>query len=301
MNIGVCTTDYDRMPMQQLFDLIEQAGYTSIQLSFDSISECGFEATGEIEIPAEVDPAVLEQIRSCAAQHGLQILCVNGTFNMAHPDANVREDGVRRFEGFARAVKALGARYISLCTGTRNREHLWRPHEENQTESAWQDMADSMRKIVDIAEKLDLVLLIETEASNVVDTPEKASVIMQQMGSEHLKIVMDCANLFHVGQAHPSQVGDVIGHAFDVLGQDVCLAHGKDIAEGDGISFCPTGEGIVDFDLFLGLLSKYGYQGDMLLHGIYDMNKMRSAREWMENRIADASYFESDTNPGVDR
>jgi hypothetical protein len=39
---------------------------------------------------------------------------------------------------------------------------------------------------------------------------------------------------------------------------------------GDGISFCGTGRGIVDFAFTAQMLKKYGYAGDMFLHGIYD-------------------------------
>ena len=81
--------------------------------------------------------------------------------------------------------------------------------------------------------------------------------------------------------AHPGNVQAVIGHAFDLFGKDIVIAHGKDIREGDGIDFCGTGHGIVDFAFTARKLQEAGYQGDMFLHGIYDEGDMlRSIAHW---------------------
>ena len=105
---------------------------------------------------------------------------------------------------------------------------------------------------------------------------------MDSIGSDKLKMILDCANLVHRGEAHPENVKSVITHAFEVYGKDIVIAHGKDIREGDGIDFCGTGEGIVDFRLTADLLRQYGYAGDMFLHGIYARDNMVKAREYWE-------------------
>jgi sugar phosphate isomerase/epimerase len=83
-------------------------------------------------------------------------------------------------------------------------------------------------------------------------------------------MILDCANLFHAGEAYKENVREILEHAFALYGNDIVLAHGKDIREGDGIDFCGTGRGIVDFPFTAQLLKKYGFAGDMFLHGIYD-------------------------------
>jgi sugar phosphate isomerase/epimerase len=193
---------------------------------------------------------------------------------MSHPDPEIRAEGLRRFEGFAAAVRELGSGIVSLCSGTRRREHLWRYHADSHTAAAWEDMLESMRRAAEVAERYGLTLAVETEYSNVVDTAAKARRMMDAVGSPRLKMVMDCANLFHPGQAYRDNAAAVMEDAFALVGRDTVLAHGKDIAESDGITFCPTGEGIVDFPLFIRLLREYGCGGDMILHGIYDETKM---------------------------
>ena len=288
MNIGICTTDFTCMPMDTLLSKIENLGFTSMQLAFATIEECGFVPDGNCEIPDGLPEGMAARIKAAAATHNLKIHCVNGTFNMAHPDPVIRAQSLSRFQGFAEAVKAVDCKYISLCTGTRNADYLWAPHPDNGTDSAWQDMENSMAVIVDIARDLDLCLLIETEASNIVDSPKKALRLIESFGSDHLQIVMDCANLFHIGQAQPNKVHQVMDEAFDALKDHIRLAHGKDIRAGAGLDFCGAGLGIIDFPHMIRRLREIGYNSDMVLHGISDESDMPRALAYMENIIAEA-------------
>lgn len=285
MNVGVCSSDFDTMSAAALFDKAASFGFVSMQLALSSVSEAGYAPDGSIEIPDILPSEAIPAILAAARASGVKIAAVNGTFNMAHPDEHVRREGVRRFTGFADAVRDLGCQIISICTGTRDAGYLWRHSQLNDTKDAWADMYDTMLRIVEIAEARGLTLAIETEASNVVDTPEKARALIDSVGSHSLKMIMDCANLFHGGQAHPENVRPTIERAFEAYGRDVVLAHGKDIAESDGIQFCPTFEGIIDYSYFIGLLNKYGYEGDMLIHGVFDDKKMARAADGMRAAI----------------
>ena len=275
MRTGICTTDFevtDRLPLSadRLFGRIREFGFGCVQFAFSSIAESEFTPTGRIEIPDRIPTAALDAAARSADRFDLPIEVINGTFNMAHPDEDVRREGIRRFALLTEAAEILGAKYISLCSGTRFEEHLWTYSPENHTPAAWNAMLDTIQRAVELAERRDITLAIESEASNIIDTPENARRVMDEVGSDHLKMILDCANLFHVGRAHPEYVQETIAHAFDLFGDDIVIAHGKDIREGDGIDFCGTGRGIVDFPFTAQMLKKYGYAGDMFLHGIYD-------------------------------
>ncbi len=286
MRTGVCTTDFEHegQPLRNadsLFAVIRGYGFEAVQFAFSSIAETGFVPTGEIEIPAAIPYAAVLQADRAARKYDLPIEVINGTFNMAHPDSAVREEGLRRFAILVDAAAALGAKSISLCSGSRNAAHLWTWSPDNDTQEAWDAMFDTISRAVALAEKGGITLAIESEAANIIDTPENARRVMDEVGSPNLKMILDCANLFHRGKAHPENVQDVIGHAFDLFGKDIVIAHGKDIREGDGIEFCGTGRGIVDFAFTARKLREAGYTGDMFLHGIYDEDDMlRSIAHW---------------------
>ena len=286
MRIGVCTTDFGTMPAAELFGRIRGHGFDAVQFSFADVSESRFVPTGQIEIPERIDDSLVRLVAAEAGRAGLPIAAVNGTFNAAHPDPAIRAEGVRRFEVLAAATAKLGCPIITLCSGTRDPDYLWSPHPANGEASAWADMIEVMRALAAIAGRHGITLAIETETANVVDTPEKARRAMLEVGSPRLRMVMDCANLFHPGQARRANVDAVMRHAFAVFGGDVVVAHGKDIRESDGVDFCATGEGIVDFALFARLLAGSRFPGDMMLHGIFDEEKMPAALALMRRACA---------------
>ena len=284
---GVCSTDFEsaaHAPYSAavLFEKIKERGFEAVQFAFSSIAESDFTPTGQIEIPAVIPDAAIYAVQANAEKYGIPVKVINGTFNMAHPDKEIREEGIRRFHVLCRAAKQLGAAYISLCSGTRNPDNLWAPHPDNDTDAAWEDMLDTVSRCTAIAEQYGIVLAVESEASNIISTPERARRLMDTVGSPNLKMILDCANLFHAGTAHPQNVRATLDHAFALYGHDIVLAHGKDICAGDGIAFCGTGRGIVDFAYTAKLLADYGFCGDMFLHGIYDENDMVRARmHWL--------------------
>lgn len=281
MKTGICTTDLPVMPAEELFAKLERYGIETVQFHFGSATESGFSPDNALEIPAAIDAELVALVRRCAERHRVAIKAVNGIFNMAHPDASVRQEGLRRLEGLARAVSGLGCGYITLCSGTRNTLSPWDGHPDNGSAQAWDDMMQTVSAAGRMAERFGLVLAVETEAGNIVDTPEKARLMMDTAGSPNLKMIMDCANLFHPGQARREKVRDILRHAFELFGPDVVIAHGKDIQEGDGIEFCATGEGIIDYPYFIQLLREYRYTGDMFLHSIYDEAKLPGALRYI--------------------
>lgn len=284
MRIGICTTDFDRAyPALELFEKVAGLGFECVQLAFGSVLECGFTASNQIEIPGFVPEDALEAIRTASEKTGVSIVAVNGTWNMAHPDRKVREEGLRRFGGFLDAVKALNCPIASLCTGSRSLEHLWKYDPETQTNAAWDDMADSMARSVAMAEERGVTLAIETEATNVIHSPERARRILDEIHSSNLKMILDCANLFHAGEASEETMRPTIDRAMANFGRDIVLAHGKDIQPSEGICFCGTGFGIVDFPYMLDTLKKTGYAGDMVLHGIYREEDMPGCLAFMKN------------------
>ena len=119
--------------------------------------------------------------------------------------------------------------------------------------------------------------------SSVHSFGRDARRLLDTVASRHLKMILDPANLFLPGTARPENVRPTLRHAFDLFGGDIVLAHGKDIHAGDGIDFCATGEGIVDYPYLAALLSEIGFTGDMMLHGIYEEEKFASARRFWES------------------
>lgn len=262
MELGMYSVELKRDSVEELFKAVRDYGFTAMQFDYLSVYE--------EEMPLHIDSSMTARILAAAKANGVSIVSVNGTFNMIDPDPAKREEGIRRFEELAKHMHELECSFVTLCTGSRSRESMWRMHPESLSDDAWKDLLDTMEKVLDIAEKYDLILGLETEPNNAMNTPERCRQLMDHFGTGRLQVIMDIANLFRPGMAKKENVRDVMRHAFELLGKDVHLAHGKDIMESDGIACTYAGNGIVDFAYFKELLAGIGYKGCMLLHGLHD-------------------------------
>jgi sugar phosphate isomerase/epimerase len=206
----------------------------------------------------------VERVADAHAQRGLQMAAVSGTYNMAHPDPAVRAAGARRLLEVIGAARGWGTRIVTLCTGTRDPEDMWQHHPHNGTPGAWRDLLASVERALEVAEKHGVTLALEPEVNNVVASAEKGRRLMDEMRSPRLKVVMDAANLFRQGELPRS--GEVLQEAFELLGEDIVIAHAKDV-KNTGEVFA-TGRGELDYNRYLENLREVGYEGPLILHGL---------------------------------
>ena len=273
MELGMYSVELKRNSIEELFAAVREYGFTAMQFDYQSVYE--------EEMPLHIESEVTARILAAAKANGVKIVSVNGTFNMIDPDPAKRCDGIRRFEELAKHMHELECDFVTLCTGSRSREGMWRMHPDSLSDDAWADLLDSMAKVLDIAEKYDLILGLETEPNNAMNTPERCRALMDHFGTRRLKVIMDIANLFRPGMAKKQNVRAVMRHAFDLLGRDVQLAHGKDVLESDGVACTYAGNGIVDFAYFKELLAESGYKGCLLLHGLHDEAEFPKAVQYI--------------------
>ena len=217
-------------------------------------------------MPETISAELAGRIRREAAARGITIASVQGTFNMSHPDAEERRAGLRRLRVLAEACPGLGTSKIHLCTGTRDRESMWRRHPDNDLPAAWQDMAACVREAANIARQTGVVLGFEPEVNNVVDSARKARRLLDEIGSPHLKVTMDAANLFHAGEL--PRMSEILDEAFALVGKDVVMAHAKDLDHDGEAGHLAAGQGKLDYDRYLSLLHASGFKGPLLLHGL---------------------------------
>jgi len=218
------------------------------------------------EMPDRIPAQLPETIRREASARGIAIASVTGTFNMTHPDAEYRRTGLRRLRALAEACPQMGTSKIHVCTGTRDPNSMWRYHPDNSLPESWRDMVACMRAATDIARQANVILAFEPEMSNVVDSARKARRLLDEIGSPHLKVTMDPANLFHTGEL--PRMREILDEAFGLVGKDIVLCHAKDLDRDGEAGHKPAGQGVLDYDRYLGLLRKFGFEGPLLLHGL---------------------------------
>lgn len=258
MQIGIFTKIFPRPSLELALDAVAATGLRCVQFNFES--------AGLPPMPDRIPTALAERIHSAATARGLTLASVQGTFNMSHPDPEHRRSGLRRLRTLAEACGPLHTSCIAICIGTRDPENMWRHHADNDTPEAWRDMTACVREAVRLAEESGVTLALEPEVTNLVDSPQQARRLLDEIGSPRLKITMDAANLFHAGEL--PRMAAVMDEAFALLGTDIVLAHAKDLSRDGEAGQEPAGQGLLDYDHYVALLRRAGFAGPLLLHGL---------------------------------
>ena len=257
--IGILlATTFNTGTLEARLDAAKAHGLACVQMSMA--------CAGLPEMPDQIPAELPERMRREASARGIAIASVTGTFNMCHPDAEHRRTGLRRLRILAEACPRIGTSFIHVCTGTRDPNSMWRYHPDNDSPASWRDMAACVREATDIARQANVVLAFEPEMSNVVDSARKARRLLDEIGSPHLKVTMDPANLFHAGEL--PRMKEILDEAFALVGKDIVLCHAKDLDHDGEAGHKPAGHGVLDYDRYMSLLRKYQFKGPILLHGL---------------------------------
>jgi sugar phosphate isomerase/epimerase len=258
MQMGIMDGTILRPTLEETLDAILDYGIYHLQFDL-------FRARSS-ELPQRIDAGHCARIRREFDARNMKIAALGGQYNMIHPDMRKRHDGLQRLRILASACDRLGASVITLCTGTRDRTSMWRRHPDNDSEEAWADLVASMRRAVQIADEYGVTLAFEPEVSNVVDSAQKARRLLDEIGSPHLKVVMDGANIYHAGEL--PRMRAILNEAFALLGKDIAIAHAKDLDRDGEAGHLAAGRGLLDYELYLSLLNKLEFDVPVILHSL---------------------------------
>ena len=258
MQIGIMSRTFARATLEEELDAVANHGISCMQF--------GLSSAGVTELPTHIDVDLCHKIREEMSSRNITMTALSGTYNMIHPDLQQRVDGLRNLRVLASACDKLGTSVITLCTGTRDPNSMWRRHPDNDLPEAWDDLAVSMRQAIQVAEEYQVTLAFEPEVANVVDSAIKARRIIDQIGSPYLKVVMDGANIFHAGEL--PRMREILDEAFALLGEHIAFAHAKDLDRDGEAGHLAAGKGLLDYDQYLSLLNDIDSDVPIVLHGL---------------------------------
>lgn len=274
MQLGIFAYTFVRPTVEEVFDAIKAHGLKN--------TEWNYTAIGMQEVPDAVDYELAERIRTAAADRGITVDSVSGYSNLVDPDPARREAALGRLYGLIRAARAHGADKVALCSGSRDPHSMWTWHDANDDADAWADLLRSMAACVEVAEESDITLVFEPEVNNVVHTARKARRLLDELQTPRLKVVFDGANIYHRGEL--ARQHEMLTEAIALLGNDIALAHAKDIEQDGDAGHAAAGTGRLDFGHYLGELKRSGYRGSILLHGL-DESQVEASTRFLQGHL----------------
>lgn len=257
MRLGIFARTFVRPTLDEVLQAISKAGLQTVQFNLA--------CAGMKSLPETVPEGICSEVRSAFEAHGLKIVAISGTFNAIHPDLKRRAEETSRCSRLIRACRHLGTSAVTLCTGTRDPDNIWRAHPDNATPEAWKDLLTTLEVLTEAAEGAGVDLGIEPETANVIDSARKARALLDEMKSPRLRIVLDGANLLR--RETLARQREVLEEAFDLLGSSISMLHAKDFPAADGQTQA-AGKGSLDFPFYLDLAHASGFNGPVLLHNL---------------------------------
>ena len=237
---GVFARSFPVGTADEVAEAIAASGFDCTQLNLSVI--------GRPTLDEELDDPAAQEIRDSFSRTGVRIWGVSGTFNAAHPDPTVRAAGVRACQALIRRAPALGSNAVTLCTGTRDVENMWRSHPDNTTAEAWADLVEVLGALIPVAEAAGVKLGIEPESGNVVRDAAAAHRLLTETfpGTTALSVVLDPANLLSMPTLDDQE--RILGEAFELRSDRVGCLHAKDVVRS---GYSAPGVGGLDYDLVM--------------------------------------------------
>lgn len=258
MQLGIFAKTFARAHFEEGFGAARALGFECIQFNLG--------CAGLPVLPEFMDPALAQGIRLELQRRSLFMAAISGTCNLIHPNEAKRAKDIANLKVLISACRDLGSSIVTLCTGTRDANDMWRAHPENRAPEAWRDLVKSLESLLPLAQEQKVSLGIEPEPANVIDSAAKARSLLDELKSPCLKIVFDAANLL---QSHTLDLQDkILSEAVDRLGKDIVVAHAKDLTRDPGAGHVAAGKGCLDYGVYLSLLHQTGFKGPFILHSL---------------------------------
>lgn len=220
--VGLLPSDFREITVAHLHAL-QQLGLT------------GASFHGGGDLLNRVSVAECERVQATYAEAGIDLVQFGIGFSecLFSPDATIREQVVGKVTRGIEVAKQLGAHCCLIRTGSLSPRGSYSPNRKNHSAASWERLVTTMRQIAEQAEAVGQTIVIETHVLTILNSPEANVALVDEVGSDRIRIVMDYVNHFQtLMQVYNS--GERLDQIFDVMG-DICpVGHCKDITVNDG-------------------------------------------------------------------
>ena len=128
MRVGIFAKIFARPSLGETLDAVRAHRIGCVQFNMS--------CAGLPTMPEEIPVELADRIRGEMDRRDLMMAAVSGTFNMIHPARAKRRERLQRLGVLASSCGRLGTSVITLCTGTRDPDDMWRYHLENDSPGA---------------------------------------------------------------------------------------------------------------------------------------------------------------------
>ncbi|WP_100407965.1 sugar phosphate isomerase/epimerase family protein [Bacillus solitudinis] len=247
MNLGVRAHDINKNTLEELVQEIASKKLNAVQLalpkSFDYIgTDLG-----------TVTPGLAGHIGRTFQKENLQIAVLGCYINTVHPDVMARRHDIERFKEYIRFARDFGCSIIGTETGTVDPSVPFTL--ENRKEEVLETVIESVKEMVEEAEKFGVMVGLEAALTHPVHSIETMKTVLDRIPSNNLQVIFDPVNLMKVDNYQQQE--EIFTKAFEWFGDKIVIVHVKDfIVEDNDIKVVPIGKGLLNYDFVMDLVKK---------------------------------------------
>ncbi|WP_066053564.1 sugar phosphate isomerase/epimerase family protein [Robertmurraya korlensis] len=242
MNIGIRAHDIENRPLEELVTEIAGKGLTSVQLALSKSFEGLNTELGSLS------PGLAKHIGNEFSKQKVQIAVLGCYFNMIHPDQVERRKGIERFKEHIRFARDFGCSIVATETGNVNAEIIYT--EDNFKEEPFLEVVESVRELVQEAEKFGVIVGIEAGVNHPIYSPKVMKRLLDTISSNNLQVILDPVNLLTVDTYENQE--EIFQEAMELFGDRVVILHAKDfIVQDNQLLTTAVGKGLLNYDFIL--------------------------------------------------
>ncbi len=187
--------------------------------------------------------------------------------NDIHPNPAKKEENYKRRVRSIETAARLGLKFVVSHTGGKNTRAANSPHKDNWTKEVWEESVAAMKRLIDSTEGYPVDLAVEALNPTNINNPLAHVKLKEDVGSDRIKVCLDPQNMLSPRNYYRNT--ELLNQCFDLLGEDICYAHCKDVRWEN--SMLPTltwvilGEGEIDYGTYLKRLSQMEHERAFLL------------------------------------
>lgn len=247
MKFAFSTNTFRTLALNEAIEAIARGGFAAAELMADRPHA----------FPDDVKAAQVAAMNECMERRKVRIINLNASCSTAlgsrnHPswleeDWKARETRIRYTLDALRLASAIGIPTVTAQGGG--------PIPETMTQiDAWRLLIANMERVLPLARKLGITLLLQAEPGFLLEVPEKVAAFLGELAfDERLKID------FNVGHFYCAGVDPC--DAWELLKKHTAHIHIEDVPADRKQHHVQLGEGSIDLPKFLKAVDGAGYEG----------------------------------------
>ncbi|MEA4824176.1 MAG: sugar phosphate isomerase/epimerase [Clostridiaceae bacterium] len=243
INIGITTRSFGGLTNEETARRMRAIGYKCTELCFVQSDSKYWVYNGQTDL-SEMSDTRFAEIVATYREQGIEVPALGVFTNLIEPDDATLEKNLGIYRRLMELAAKNGIPYLPTeCGFIQNSRgvlaHLY--------EDRFNRLKASLTKLCEYAKEYDVSLALECCVLDVVPSAKRAADLIEQIGSDRLKVLLDPANLI----ANSSEED-----MFYYLSEHVAYFHGKDRHVNDAYGRL-VGDGDINWCQFLALYHQH--------------------------------------------